>query len=167
MSEEITKQETDVAPHVDREELMDFEAYLRTLPGAVIGDNIYCPLKHSFGEGIYMREIFIPAGMVLTGKIHKYDHPYVILEGELIVATEDGVVHIEAPYSGISPAGVKRAAHVIQDTRWITFHKNESNTQDLDELEKAIIASSYEAYEEFRKGIEESKKQITNNQEVI
>ena len=36
-------------------------------------------------------------------------------------------------------------------TIWYTAHKNPSNTEDLDQLEKEIVAVSYEEYEEYIK----------------
>jgi hypothetical protein len=33
----------------------------------------------------------------------------------------------------------------LEDTRWITFHPNPSNTQDLSAIEEYVIAPSYDA----------------------
>ena len=37
---------------------------------------IDCPLVHRFTEGLYVREIFMPAGSLITSKIHKTQHQY-------------------------------------------------------------------------------------------
>lgn len=130
-----------------RDRLFELENAISQLPNAVFGDSSLCPLKHSFGHGIYMREIFIPAGTILTGKIHRHSHPNVLLEGEVIVVTEHGGrEHLKAPLAMISQAGTKRAVYALTDTRWITFH-NVGEERDLDKIEDIVIAKSYEQLE--------------------
>jgi len=141
-----------------REGILDFEAKLMTVDGVLIGDSNLCPLKHSFSDGIYVREIFIPKGTVLTGKIHKHAHPNFLLEGEVEVITESGGrERLVAPMSMISVAGTKRVVHAITDVRWVTIHKNENNETDLEKLEGDIIAKNYLEFENFAKGIEQAK----------
>jgi len=49
----------------------------------------------------------------------------------------------------MSPPGTKRALEAVTDLVWITVHHNPTNTQDLEELEKIVIADSYDDYEVF------------------
>jgi len=148
-----------------REAILNLENDISWTDGALIGDNRLCPLYHYFTPGIYTREIRIPAGNILTGKIHKHQHPSFLLEGEVECATEEnGIEHIKAPMLMISAAGTKRAIRTITDTIWVTVHHNPTNTTDLLELEQEIIAPSYEAFDKF---IETSKQvkqipQVTN-----
>jgi hypothetical protein len=132
--------------------IYQLENLLAKLPDAMIGDSPECPLKHSFGDGIYMREIFIPEGTVLTGKIHRHSHPNVLLEGEVIVVTEQGgQQHLKAPMAMISEAGTKRAVYALTDVRWLTFH-NVGEERDLSKIEDRVIVKSYEQLEsEHRK----------------
>lgn len=133
-----------------RGKIIDFEEVLSRQEGAVFGDSELCPLKHSFTDGIYVREIFIPAGTVLTGKIHLHAHPNFLMSGEVEVVTEyEGLQHLKGPLAMISKPGTKRALKAITDVVWITIHHNPTNTQDLAELEKIVIAPSYEEYEKF------------------
>ena len=100
-----------------RNKIMEFESVLMQQPGAVFGDNELCRLKHSFSDGIYIREMFVPKGVVLTGKIHKHNHPYFILSGEVtIVSEQDGEQRLRAPVSIISSAGTKRVIYAHEDT---------------------------------------------------
>ena len=46
------------------------------------------PLKHSFAPGVYAREMEIPAGTLLIGKIHKHRHHNFLMKGSIIVLTE-------------------------------------------------------------------------------
>jgi hypothetical protein len=52
------------------------------------------PVKHSFADGCYIREIFNPANELLVTKIHKKEHPFFLLKGEMSILTEDGIQHL-------------------------------------------------------------------------
>lgn len=133
-----------------RENIMAFEDHIKTQENAFIGDSEICPLKHSFSPGIYVREILIPEGTYIVGKIHKHSHPNFLLSGVVEVVTEgSGKETLCGPLSMISPAGTKRALRAITDLKWVTVHSNPTNTQDLKELEAIVIADSYEEYEKF------------------
>jgi hypothetical protein len=132
-------------PELRREWIEGLESALLELTDAPQGDRPDCPLVHSFGEGFYVREIFIPAGMMLTGKIHKHEHPNFLMEGKVSMITEDGgAILMEAPQSLMSPAGCKRALFTHTPTWWITVHLNPNgHTEFNDELEDEIIAKDY------------------------
>ena len=107
-----------------RAQIGALEQALRQHPDAVFGDSALCPLTHTFAEGFYLREIFIPKGTVLTGKIHRFAHPNFLMAGEVIVVTEaGGREHLHAPLAMISPPGTKRAVYAVEDTRWVTVHQ--------------------------------------------
>ncbi len=147
-----------------REEIQKAQDLLISLPSCVQGEDLekLCPLKHSFAPGVYVREIFIPAGTLIVGKIHKHEHPNFLMSGEVLVITEHGgKEHFKAPLSMISPAGTKRFVYAISDAVWITVHENKDNDQDLKKIEEFVIAKSYEEYEEFKKlEAETPKKEI-------
>lgn len=104
------------------------------------------PLTHRFADGVYAREIFLPAGTVVVGKIHKFGHLNVITKGKCIVLTEFGVETLEAPYTFISKPGTKRVVGAIEDTVWTTFHGVGKET-DLGEIEKQIICKTFEEFD--------------------
>ena len=133
-----------------RNKIINFENTLKGTDGAFIGDNDFCPLKHAFSDGIYVREIFIPSGTYIVGKIHKHSHPNFLLSGTVEVITEfNGKETLTGPLSMISSGGTKRALRAITDLRWVTVHLNPTNTQDLAKLEQEIIADSYFEYGKF------------------
>jgi hypothetical protein len=136
---------------------MAFEDRLSEQKGAYFGDSVNCPLTHKFTDGIYIREIHIPAGTYIVGKIHKHSHPNFLMSGIVDVVTELGCERLEGPLSMISPPGTKRALRSITDLVWITVHHNPTNTQDLAELEKIVIAESYDEYFKFIEGAESKK----------
>ena len=138
-----------------RQQILAFEAALAQHPDAVHGDSAQFPLTHHFAPGMYLREIWIPAGSLLVGKIHKAAHLVVLLQGALRLYTEaGGLQEVQAPAVLLSPPGAKRAALALADTRWITCHANPTDTQDLDALEAEIIAPSYADYDRWRAQLE-------------
>ena len=121
--------------------MLEFESVLGSMPGAKFGDDA-CPLKHTFADGLYIREMRAPKGMLNVSKIHKKTHPYFILKGEYSVLTENGLVRVKAPHFGITKAGTKRIVYFHQDTIWITVHATEET--DLQKIEDEIIAENFD-----------------------
>lgn len=107
-----------------------------------------CPLVHHFAPGLYAREIFIPAGILIIGKIHRHAHVNTISKGKCVVATEFGLQELEAPKSFISKPGVKRAVLALEDTIWTTYHPTEET--DLDKIEEYVIAPTFDDYDLMR-----------------
>ena len=101
------------------------------------------PCRHFFCDKLYAREIFMPAGTVLIGKIHAKEHICIISSGVAIFASEEGSKEIRAPNTWISLPNAKRVIYVIEDMVMTTLHPNESNTQDLDELEADLITKTH------------------------
>ena len=106
---------------------------------AVIGacEQVEMPPVHHFANGLYGREIRIPAGTVLTGKQHATEHLNILAEGEITVWTEGGMKRLKAPHVMVSSPGTKRVGYAHTDTVWITVHA--SKETDLEKLEAELI----------------------------
>ncbi len=102
------------------------------------------PVTHHFSKGVYARELFIPAGTVLTGKIHKHENLNIITRGDISVATAEGVKRLKAGDVVVSPPGTKRVGYAHEDTIWITVHGTDET--DVDVIEQQFIAQSYDEY---------------------
>ena len=101
-----------------------------------------CPVKHHFAPGSYGREMTLPAGMVVVGKIHKHAHINVISKGRVQVFTEqDGGLELAAPCTFVSSPGTKRVVHVLEETVWTTVHVTDKT--DLAEIEREVIATDF------------------------
>lgn len=110
---------------------------------------IECPLQHHFTPGLYVRTIFMPKGSLVTSKIHKTEHPFVVHSGSCSVLVEDEeenwrVEHIEAPYMGTTKPGTRRALLMHEDTVWSTFHPiTEDEQGDVEKIEARIIEQRF------------------------
>ena len=89
--------------------------------------------QHTFCEGVYAREIKIPAGVVLVGAKHKTSFFVVISQGRCKI--NDKTYY--APTTFISEIGAKRAIYAVTDTTLTTFHA--TKLTDIKEIEEAII----------------------------
>lgn len=125
----------------------EFRASIMALQDAMVADtanHIDLPLKHHFAPGSYGREIFIPGGSTVIGKIHKHGHLNIISRGHGVVATEFERVEYDArtsPVTFVSLPGTKRAVVALSDTVWTTFHVTDQVTPEAVEAE--IIAVDY------------------------
>lgn len=100
---------------------------------------------HYFSDGIYAREIFIPKGTLLVGKIHKTQHLNICSQGEISVLTENGMQRIKAPFTMSCPPGTKRIGYAHENTVWTTIHG--THETDLDALENELISKNHEQTE--------------------
>ena len=100
------------------------------------------PVKHSFAEGCYIREIYNPANEIIITAIHAQSHPFFLLKGEMSILTHDGIEHIEAPHYGITKPGIKRVIYTHTPCNFVTVHATELT--DPDEIVEAVTAETFE-----------------------
>ena len=95
------------------------------------------PLTHTFSDGVYAREIFMPKGMFVVGHVHKTTHLNIVSTGSARVWMNGEVVDITAPYTFESKAGVRKVLYIEEDMFWTTIHKVES--EDMDVLDNLLV----------------------------
>lgn len=99
---------------------------------------IECPVTHRFTPNMYIREVFIPAGTIVTSEIHKKEHPYVVSMGKITLWDgEGGQLVLSAPYTGITKENTRRVALVHEDCIFTTFHVTNATT--VEEAENDIF----------------------------
>lgn len=116
-----------------REDIDLLEAHMRAMP------QVELPLQHGFGHGFYTRALLIPAGTVVTGKVHATEHIFMVTQGDISIVTDEGVVRVQAPYQSIGRPGTKRAVYAHADTVCVNVHI--TTETDLDKLEAALIVA--------------------------
>ena len=123
----------------------------------VVGDNTelvypkFWKYKHSFADGIYIREMGMKKGQLGFSAIHKHSYGFFLLSGVLASSKEEGVEEFVAPCYIISPRGTKRIVYAVEDCVITTVHANPTNTQDLKEIEKINVVFSWDDYEKYVK----------------
>lgn len=101
--------------------------------------NEACPTNHYFSDGVYTREIFMPAGLLVIGKTHKTRHLNVVLTGSCDVMINGEIQHIQAPYTFESLEGSQKTLYIHEDCKWMTIHVNEDDETNLEILEERYI----------------------------
>jgi hypothetical protein len=96
------------------------------------------PVTHRFTPGLYIREIHIPAGTLLTSMKHKTRHPFVVSAGTIaVISANEGRQVYRAPFTGITEPHTRRALYAYEDTIWTTFHVTENT--DVEEIAADIL----------------------------
>lgn len=126
----------------DKVQLREFIATVETAMHAAPTDRkVDPPLNHHFSKDVYAREMFIPAGCLVVGKIHKHENLNIMSKGDITVISIDGVKRIKAPATFVSSPGVKRIGFAHEDTIWTTIHGTPE--RDLEKIEEQFIAKDY------------------------
>jgi len=158
MSKEIDKIDGKEISINQREKILEFENALINIADGVniegdgkhvVTESKIAPIKHAFADSIYVRQMDMTKDSIVVGAIHKHLHVWFLLTGHVTVTTEDTTEDYIAPCYVVSTPGVKRVILANEDSIFVNIHKNPSNTEDIDQLEKEIVALSYEEYEEY------------------
>ena len=115
--------------------ILALQEKVKALPNAMIDDCF--PLKHSWGEGCYVREIVLPAKSLTVTKIHAVSHPLFILSGSCRIGDDKATKDVIAPFYTITKAGTKRVIFAYEETVMVTVHV--TNKTNLSDIENAII----------------------------
>jgi hypothetical protein len=93
--------------------------------------------KHTFHAGMYCREVWRPAGVIVVGKIHKKEHFYLIVSGTVAITTDEGVKSVTGPHLLCSKPGTKRAVYAETDALCMTFHVVDAKT--IEDAEQELV----------------------------
>lgn len=130
-----------------RARIVDLETLLMAGPQAE------CPVRNLFSPGEFRREMTIPAGVVLTGAVHKTRHLNIISAGRIIVWTEQGMREIVAPCEFWSEPNTKRAGYALETTVWTTVHDNPDDETSMEVLVERLTTSKYSELLENRSAL--------------
>ena len=107
------------------------------------------PLKHTFADGIYIRQMDMKTGSMVVGAIHNHLHVWFLLSGHLAVATEESIEEFVAPCYVLATPGAKRVIYAMEDSIFVNIHKNPENIKDIKKLEDEIVSLTFKEYEEY------------------
>tara|TARA_R110001599_G_C11909356_1_gene627267 strand:+ start:145 stop:591 length:447 start_codon:yes stop_codon:yes gene_type:complete len=119
-------------------------------PSIVRGNTNSFPLKHSFSDGVYIREMFMKKDSIVIGKLHKYSHTWFLMQGEIMVATDQGTKVYIAPCYVNARAGSKRVINAVKDSIFINIHPNPLELRNIEELEDMLTCTSYNDFDKYK-----------------
>ena len=109
--------------------------------------------KHYFIDGVYVRSVRVPAGMIIIGKIHNFESIGALIEGRMKLFNNNNMEVVNAPFIQVSPEGIKRVGLAETDCTFISIHKTSKN--NIEEAENELISNSYEEYLQKRLSLED------------
>lgn len=117
-----------------------------------------CPVHHYFGPGLYIRELFVPAGVVGMGHVQKLEHFNNFVSGRVRLMNDDGS-HTElfAPMAFVGKPG-RKVVYVIEDMVWQNIYA--TNERDVEILEDTYLEKSAQSTAYYSKLTDEQKKKI-------
>lgn len=95
-----------------------------------------------FCGGMFIKPIVVPRGGYLTSKVHKVEHPFFLMSGEieLFICDDSGEIRsviLRAPHIDITTSGTRRFAKAHTDVLWVTVHRTDKHTEE--EVEGEVI----------------------------
>lgn len=122
-----------------RSRVMALQRQMQAMPE----HHIHIEPVHRFAQGLYAREVTLPAGSTAVGHCHAQEHIVVISKGRVRVVTESGAEEIAAPATMIVPKGRKNCVHALEETVWTTVHATPATTPE--EAEASLIMTDGES----------------------
>ena len=125
-----------------RAAIFRLEAMIEDTPGSGIEES-GITWVHRFTPGLYTREMTVPAGVMVTGMIHKTEHISIMLSGKMLIPdlVNGGSMEIQAPIVEIAKPGIKRVGIATEEVVWITVHPTELT--DVDEIIEQIVTNDF------------------------
>ena len=114
---------------------------------------------HTFHAGMYCREVWRPAGVLVVGKVHKKEHFYLIVSGTVAITTDDGVQLITGPQLLCSTPGTKRAVYAETDALCMTFHVVDAKT--IEDAEAELVETDENSMFTIGNAIKDQQIEVT------
>lgn len=93
--------------------------------------------EHYFSGGMYCRKLFRKAGTLIVGKVHKKDHFFMCVSGQIIAWSEKGMKTLNPGDIIESKSGTKRVTLATVDSIGVTVHVTDKT--DLNDIEQELI----------------------------
>ena len=123
-------------------DLAILEAGLLNIP------QVGCDVIHRFGPGLYIREVFIPAGTFAIGHRQKTRHMNIMLKGRVTIVNDDGTTtELVAPHMFVGEPG-RKCGYIHEDMVWQNIYA--TTETDVETLEKMFLDKS-DCWEEHNK----------------
>ena len=128
----------DIQPDRSIAKIQGLEAFALKQPQVEI------PLVERIVGSMYVREILIPKGTIITSRVYKRAYVDIMISGDIDISDSNGSYRLTGYNMLEGSSGRKRAGHAREDTVWVTIH-------DLEDIKDDPINDiSFETIEEHR-----------------
>jgi len=104
-------------------------------------EQVDCPVYHHHFNGLYIREVFMPAGTFAIGHYQKTTHLNIFLKGQVHIISKEGVKILDAPMIFEAPPG-RKVGYISKDVSWLNIYPTtETNITVLEDtfLDKSAV----------------------------
>jgi len=127
-------------------------------------NQVECPVIHSFGPGIYIRELRMKAGTFAIGHHQKFEHTNILLKGKIRMLNDNGVkIELSAPMIFIGKPG-RKIGYVLEDIVWLNIYA--TTETDVEILEATFLEKS-ETWKENAKKTEKKSVDTEDFKKLI
>ena len=92
---------------------------------------------HHFSDGLYAKQVMIPAGFTAGQHAHTYSHLSILAAGRVIVETDDYKKEFVAPACIEIAAGIHHKITSLEDCVWFCVHATDET--DADKIDEVLI----------------------------
>lgn len=100
--------------------------------------------QHYQIDGVYVRSLFIPKDVILTGRIHNKESIAILAQGSMKVCNGIETKTLTAPHIMIDQPGVKRIGYALEDCTFITVHRTDET--ELSQIENELTSLTLDEY---------------------
>ena len=97
-----------------------------------------------FADGMYARELKIPAGVAIISRIHLSEGISILSEGTIAVMDRESYKELSAPYTYISDAGTQRIGLTLTPCTWVSLFK--ADKQEGVDMIDVVTVTTLEEY---------------------
>jgi quercetin dioxygenase-like cupin family protein len=92
---------------------------------------------HHFSDGLYAKQMRIPAGFFAGTHAHSYSHLSILAKGRVIVRTDDATKEYTAPACLEIKSNVHHTIEALEDCVWFCIHATDET--DVAKVDKVLI----------------------------
>lgn len=93
---------------------------------------------HHFADGLYAKQVHIPANHVVGQHAHNYSHLSVLAQGKVLIEVDDEQYTYTAPACFEIPANKKHRVFAITDAVWFCIHA--TSETDVDKIDEVLVS---------------------------
>lgn len=102
-------------------------------------DQAPCSVTHSFGPGVYIRQVSMPAGSTVIGHHQNFEHVNIFLKGRITFFKDGEPIEMKAPMTFVGKPG-RKVAYIHEDSIWLNVYP--TNETDIEKLESHYLTKS-------------------------
>lgn len=92
---------------------------------------------HNFSDGLYAKQMYVPAGYSILTHEHVYSHLSILAKGKVVVRTDDNEKVVTSPACLEIQKNVVHSIEALEDAVWFCIHATEET--DVDKVDQVLI----------------------------